>query len=203
MADEEWMADPQQLVLELRGVPRRKFRLFCCAYCRAFFWCHLTPEVQAAVATAEAYADETASQNQLRQARTAFGTETATDTQWRATLAADVATFPTAPHRSAVLLLDHRNTRPRRGGRKAIARLLGCIFGSIFRPVLANPAWRTSTVMSLARGIYAEKAFGRLPILADALQDAGCEDTSILGHCRGEGPHVRGCWVVDAVLGKS
>jgi hypothetical protein len=45
-------------------------------------------------------------------------------------------------------------------------------------------------------------AFDRMPILADALQDDGCEDTDILAHCRGAGPHVRGCWVVDLVLGK-
>ncbi len=55
----------------------------------------------------------------------------------------------------------------------------------------------------LAGGIYDEGAFDRLPILADALLDAGCEDKQLLGHCRGPGPHVRGCWVVDLVLGKT
>ena len=65
------------------------------------------------------------------------------------------------------------------------------------------PDWRTSDVVLLARGIYAERALDRLPILADALQDAGCGNDEILGHCRGDGPHVRGCWVVDLVLGKS
>jgi len=54
----------------------------------------------------------------------------------------------------------------------------------------------------MARGIYENKAFERMPILADALMDAGCEDEQIIGHCRGEVPHVRGCWVVDLVLGK-
>jgi hypothetical protein len=54
----------------------------------------------------------------------------------------------------------------------------------------------------LARGIYDDRAFDRLPILADALIDAGCDDEAILGHCRGPGPHVRGCWVADLVLGK-
>src|SRR5262249_35375448 len=63
-------------------------------------------------------------------------------------------------------------------------------------------AWRTADVVRLARAIYAERAFDRLPILADALQDAGCEDGQLLGHCRGPGPHVRGCWVLDMVLGK-
>ena len=77
------------------------------------------------------------------------------------------------------------------------------IFGNPFRPVAADPAWLTSTVVALARGIYDDRAFDRMPILADALQDAGCDNDDVLGHCRGPGPHVRGCWVVDLVLGKA
>ncbi|HVL15106.1 MAG TPA: hypothetical protein VM529_21220, partial [Gemmata sp.] len=65
-----------------------------------------------------------------------------------------------------------------------------------------DPAWRTSTVVALAEGIYDDRAFDRLPILADALQDAGCDSADILNHCRDAGPHARGCWVVDLVLGK-
>jgi hypothetical protein len=76
------------------------------------------------------------------------------------------------------------------------------IFGNPFLPVVADPSWRTSTVKALAVGIYDGRAFDRLPILADALQDAGCEDEQLLGHCRGPGPHVRGCWAIDLVLGK-
>jgi hypothetical protein len=76
-------------------------------------------------------------------------------------------------------------------------------FGDVRRPVAVDPAWLTSTVVSLAEGIYAERAFDRLPILADALQDAGCEVADMLEHCRGPGPHVRGCWVVDLLLGKT
>ena len=60
----------------------------------------------------------------------------------------------------------------------------------------------TSTAVTLARSIYAERAFDRLPILADALEDAGCDAADLLAHCRGDGPHVRGCWAVDLVLGK-
>lgn len=66
-----------------------------------------------------------------------------------------------------------------------------------------EPRWRSETVLALAAGIYAEGAFDRLPILADALEEAGCDNTDILAHCRGPGPHVRGCWVVDLILGKS
>jgi hypothetical protein len=76
------------------------------------------------------------------------------------------------------------------------------IFGNPFRPVNADPVWLTSTVVSLAEGMYAERAFDRLPILADALQDAGCDHPDILSHCRSDSTHVRGCWVVDLILGK-
>ncbi|OAI47685.1 hypothetical protein AYO44_09315 [Planctomycetaceae bacterium SCGC AG-212-F19] len=81
------------------------------------------------------------------------------------------------------------------------ARLLRCIFGNPFRPMAIDPAWRTATVTSLAQAIYEERAFDRLPILADALEEAGA-DADVLGHCRGGGEHVRGCWVMDLVLGK-
>ncbi len=82
------------------------------------------------------------------------------------------------------------------------AALLRDIFGNPFRPVAFDPAWRTETVVGIARGIYEDRAFERMPILADALQDAGCEHPDILTHCREPGEHVRGCWVVDLVLGK-
>jgi hypothetical protein len=65
-----------------------------------------------------------------------------------------------------------------------------------------NPAWLTSTVVILAQGISADRAFDRLPILADALEEAWCDNTGILDHCRSGGPHVRGCWVVDLILEK-
>lgn len=68
----------------------------------------------------------------------------------------------------------------------------------------ALPSWLTSDVLALARGIYAEGAFDRLPILADALQDAGCDSDDVLDHCRDSNQvHVRGCWVVDLVLNKT
>ncbi len=76
------------------------------------------------------------------------------------------------------------------------------IFGNPFRPVVLDPSWRTETVVALANGIYADRAFDRMPILADALEEAGCDQADILAHCRGDGPHVRGCWVVDSLLGK-
>jgi hypothetical protein len=93
-------------------------------------------------------------------------------------------------------------TDARAAERRKQCVMLREIFGNPFRPATLHPSWLTHTVRMLAEGIYADRAFDRLPILADALQDAGCENWDILNHCRGEGPHVRGCWVVDQVLKK-
>jgi hypothetical protein len=76
------------------------------------------------------------------------------------------------------------------------------VFGNPFRPLAWNPHWFTSTVRDLATHIYARHEFTSMPILADALQDAGCDDEQILAHCRASRPHARGCWVLDAILSK-
>jgi hypothetical protein len=82
--------------------------------------------------------------------------------------------------------------------------LLRDVFGNPFRPVAFDPAWRTDTAVALARGMYGSRDFSAMPILADALQDAGCENDDLLAHCRdAKQVHVRGCWVVDLVLGKA
>jgi len=81
--------------------------------------------------------------------------------------------------------------------------LIRCIFDNPFRPVAVDPSWLAFDAAALATGIYADRAFDRMPILADALQDAGCDNANILNHCRSDGPHVRGCWVVDLLLGKA
>jgi hypothetical protein len=77
------------------------------------------------------------------------------------------------------------------------------IFGNPFRPVTVEPAWRTPDVMRLAHDLYAEKAFDRMPILADALEEAGCASLGVLEHCRDSRlVHLRGCWAVDLVLAR-
>jgi hypothetical protein len=104
------------------------------------------------------------------------------------------------------------------GRRAEMAALLRDVFGNPFRPycdlcphdgtgvgVLRHfdPAWRTPAAVGIARRAYDERDFGALPVLADALEEVGCEDSDILAHCRSPGPHVRGCHVLDLVLGKS
>jgi hypothetical protein len=77
----------------------------------------------------------------------------------------------------------------------------------VFGPILVHRltrqrSWLTGNVVGVAQAIYTDRAFDRLPILADALEDAGCDNADILNHCRHPGEHVRGCWVVDLLLGK-
>jgi hypothetical protein len=95
---------------------------------------------------------------------------------------------------------------------RAMASVVRDIFGNPFRPVSLNPSWLTwndGTVRRLAESIYNERSLPdgcldvtQLAVLADALEDAGCDDADLLAHCRGAGPHVRGCWAVDLLLGK-
>lgn len=76
------------------------------------------------------------------------------------------------------------------------------VLGTPFAPVVWEPSWRTETVVALATGIHFDNALDRLSILADALEEVGCDNTEVLNHCRGPGSHARGCWVVDATRGK-
>jgi hypothetical protein len=86
--------------------------------------------------------------------------------------------------------------------RKEQTTLIRDIFGNPFRPININPSWLTSTVLALAHQMYDSRDFSPMPILADALQDAGCDNEEVLKHCRGPGPHIRGCFVLDLLLGK-
>jgi hypothetical protein len=83
------------------------------------------------------------------------------------------------------------------------AKLFREIVGNPFRIVTFDPAWRSTTAIGLAESMYTARDFAAMPILADALEEAGCDHPDVLAHCRGPGPHVRGCWLVDLVLGKS
>lgn len=82
------------------------------------------------------------------------------------------------------------------------APLLREIIGNPFRPISLDASWLMPNVVALAKAIYNDRAFDRMPTLADALHDAGCDSAEILAHLRGPGPHVRGCWSLDLILGK-
>ncbi|OWK42131.1 hypothetical protein FRUB_04209 [Fimbriiglobus ruber] len=84
---------------------------------------------------------------------------------------------------------------------EAFCKLVRCIYGNPFHPVSLDPSWQTPTVLAVAQGIYADRAFDRLPTLADALEESGCDDPGLLNHCRTEKVHARGCWAIDLLLG--
>jgi len=212
-----WLAanNPYAMIrLVAERVSPRKIRLFSVARCRRM-WDQITDErCRNAVMVGERYADGAADASDLEladQGLTQSLHEFLGTVDERNEYARLVATC-----RTTVLPDESRAT-----GGNAKMELAGewhafharvtsedaptvrDIVGNPFRPPVFDPLWRSETALALAAGIYAERAFDRLPILADALEDAGCEDTDILGHCRGPGPHVRGCWVVDLLLGKA
>jgi hypothetical protein len=99
-------------------------------------------------------------------------------------------------------LLTHDAQRAARTGNLDADVVLE-IFGDPSAPVSFDPAWRTPTAVAIAQGMYESRDFSTMPILAGALQDAGCDNADILNHCRDENTtHFRGCWVVDLVLSK-
>lgn len=102
-------------------------------------------------------------------------------------------TDPGAPYRGAL----------REDPRTYLPAVLRDICGNPFHPVAFSPDWRTSTAVAIAQQMYESRDFSPMPLLADALEDAGCDNADILEHCRdAKVPHVRGCWAVDQVLGK-
>jgi hypothetical protein len=104
----------------------------------------------------------------------------------------------------AMLHLDCAERKPedRKREKRAQCDLVRCIFGNPFRPVSFDPEWRSRNAVAVATAIYQDRTFDIVPILGDTLAEAGCMEEAILGHCHGPGPHVRGCWVVDLVLGR-
>jgi hypothetical protein len=158
------------------------------------------PRSRKAVEAAEAFADGTVTRKELRTASIG-ATNAAGDGVYDVYNMAVIVTRSTDVTLSGYLAATAANHT---GGDLApYSDLLRDIFGNPFRPVEFDAAWRTSTVVALAEGIYAERAFDRMPILADALQDAGCDNEDVLSHCRDTSlTHVRGCWVVDLMLGK-
>jgi hypothetical protein len=191
----------------------RKVRLFACGGFRRV-WASLSVQpVREAVEAAEQFADGTVSAEDLHRAceRAARAYQeairrdvykVATDPDYavaahKLALAVGIAS-PVAPLQ---ILLDAPS--PDEEFRAMFApALLRCIAGNPFCTAAFDPRWRTADAVGLARAIYEDRAFDRLPLLADALMDAGCADAQVLAHCRSAGPHVLGCWVVDLVLGK-
>ena len=102
--------------------------------------------------------------------------------------------------------MEQIQAQARRQNDADLAVLLFDIFGNPFRPVAVDPGWliwHGGLLVSIAQRMYDGRDFSDMPVLADGLEEAGCQDQDILGHCRSGGEHVRGCWVIDAILGRS
>jgi hypothetical protein len=190
----------------------RKVRLFACACCRRI-WKHLALPMRRAVDAAEGFADGVIGAPELQHRRMrAVNSAHFSDGNVAACWAANArrklneqAPFEVVKDvagRAARTQSSARWKRARDTELRSQAELLRCLIGNPFRPVAFSPSWRTSTAVALAQQMYDSREFSALPILADALQDAGCDDEDVLQHCRGPGAHARGCWVVDGVLGK-
>jgi hypothetical protein len=164
-------------------------------------------ESRACVETAERYADGQASQLQLSAAAHRamnFSWRVVSEVYLTAEAAAETAYSPNGKPFQHILVVAGNASLVANERKEQIAQsdLLRDIFRNPFRLRAFAPSWRTDTATALARTMYEAREFGAMPILADALQDAGCDNDDVLNHCRGDGAHVRGCWVVDLVLGK-
>jgi hypothetical protein len=212
---EAWEActDPYLMLEFLRagGAARdRRLRLFACA-CVRQVWHLLTDErSRTAAVLAEQYADGAVSIDRLSPAYAASAAAaglSAVTTHFAAARAAADAVRSYSPELRYALVravgAAAGAAASAAGGTQGQADLLRDIFGDRFKRTPFDPSWRSEMAVSLARQMYETRDFLLMPILGDALADAGCPDGDVLEHCRGPGPHSRGCWVADLVLGKS
>jgi hypothetical protein len=230
MTEAEWQActDPVRMLefLDAIGPTRhRKQRLFAVACCRRVAHLITDSRALAALDLTERHADGTASSEEFwagaLAARRAYTADESPDAHtavhlavayavshcidWKACRAiADLigsAAFEAAPSLPQSAARDVMEAE-----KLAHCALLRDILGNSCRGMIADWAWliwKDSTISKIAQAVYTRGRFEDLPILADALEEAGCTDAAILDHCRGPGPHVRGCWVVDLILGKA
>ena len=224
MTEQQWLTctDPAPMLEFLWSkASDRKLRLFVCACCRRI-WPLLKDErsrkvVEVGEQFADALTDDKcredallaadrpmlALQRYLRKSRVPRPLPKALS----AGIAARLACWPASSYAGAVdACVTHTRQALDPCGDPRLCDLMRDIFGNPFRPSPPLPqavlAWDNSTAARIAQAIYDERDFGRLPVLGDALEEAGCTDADILAHCRSAGPHVRGCWVVDLILGK-
>jgi hypothetical protein len=227
MNEVEWLTcnDPGEMLEFLRGkASNRKIRLFQVACCRRIWSLLPDDSCREAVLVAERYADGNATDRERRAIRNKIAHYAETDNLVviNARAAAFDANEKTVLKRPVPFLgvaavigfvanpTDERGSAEYRSAyqaeQKTEACLIRCIFGNPFRLQFTLNhsvlAWNDKTVVGLAQTMYDERVFDRMPILADALEEAGCTNLDILDHCRQPGEHTRGCWVVDLILGK-
>jgi hypothetical protein len=221
VTEPDWLlgSDLDRMLAHVAGkVSARKLRLFAVACCRRI-WHRLDDErSRQAILASEGYADGRVKRRELLVSRkqALLVKELNSVTTPAEFAAASVARPRIVPRWVAELARTASADAVARAGwvtyREALhaearnqACLLREVLGNPFRPAPFDPAWvaaNDGAVRKLAESVYEERAFDRLPILADALEDAGCSDAELLDHVRTGGEHVRGCWVVDLCLGR-
>jgi hypothetical protein len=210
VTEEEWLTcnDPQAMIqfLRVKG-KKRKLALFGVACCRRISRLCQDERSALAIDVAERYADRQARIDELRmanrQARPPAGDYSRWDRVALDRYLAEHAVLCNAAS-NALLVSEYALKAAFRQGRekKHQCALLREVFGNPFQRVRIRKAWLTPAVQGLAEVIYDERAFDRFPVLADALEEAGCDNTDLLCHLRGPGPHVRGCFALDTLLAK-
>jgi hypothetical protein len=216
MSEVEWLVCnyPMPMLEFLQGkTSARKLRLFASSCClQQPVWRLLNNEARALVSVAGRFAEDSVAWEEVLTAANLAPRGRVMGGPWRSRNPVHLP--PSSQAERAALGLAVENAWE---AAWAVIRegtnLLGSAPGDLLREIVGNPfrpvavdsawlAWENGTVVKLAEAIYEQGAFERLPVLADALEDAGCPDADLLAHCRGPGPHVRGCWLVDLLLGK-
>lgn len=210
MTETEWLAGKNAYQM-LLGCPEeiagdRKWRLFACAVARRLWGRFHQEAIRRAVELAELVADGGAPGHQLKPACDAAHDSIRRPRGIRAAKAAANSANPYAVV-AAILCAGHAGMTGLR--REGVVSILREVFGNPFRAVPLDRGWLTPDAAALARSAYEGRALPggeldpmRLAILADIIEEAGCWDAELLGHLRGPGPHVRGCWAVDLLLGE-
>ncbi len=216
MTEAEWLscAEPKALLdHHARFASQRKLRLAAAA-CARQGW-HLLADrwSREAVETAERFVDRLADRHDFAVARAAAldavrwaesNEHTADHRVVHATRAAAAVTMDD-PERAARQAVVHSALAAGGGVGELQCALLRDVFGNPFRPVVPALSWsgRDGEIKQFARTLYEGRRFAELPGLAEALTREGCRETAVLDHCRGPGPHVRGCWVLDLLTGRT
>jgi hypothetical protein len=223
VTEAEWLAcsDFQRMLVYLNGkASDRKRRLFIVACCRRIWPLLIDPRSRRAVEAGERFADAKTAEEELpvtlKDARAAASAPNlSTGGPLQAAWAASYTAFPMDAFSKFWNLYQSTRsaaeaaakTIPWRTARQGQMDLARDLFGPpLFRPVTVYSAWLAwggGTVIKLAQSIYDNCRFEDMPILADALEEAGCDNQELLAHCRGAGLHTRGCWVLDMLLGMS
>jgi hypothetical protein len=216
MTEQEWLKckTPHKMLEFLQGrTSERKLRLFACSCCRRIPASATYARARKAIEVAERYADGLASRHEMREAGKAAdrGATWVRDGTRSAAVAASQACSSlreTAYFRTCLNVLDNDAPTPAamKKERAILAGLLRDLVGPLpFRAVTVDPSWLSwdaGAIPKMAQAIYEDCSFAELPILADALEEAGCSDADILAHCRRRGEHARGCWVLDLILAR-